>query len=156
MFLDANFYFFKIFSLELFILLMVTSCFLMCIIILFLRVFWLLYLWCCCVHWLLWVKWDSGVWMFLWLLILRMSLMLLLSLFFLSLMFLFSIFYTLHLKGIYILCGPHNYIIDIYIMGMLLKYNRFGVNVTKTKHAIKLHQRPDSMLSKQSSFCGTK
>ena len=34
-------------------------------------------------------------------------------------------------------------------MGVLLKYNHFWVDVTKTKHGINLRQRADAILSKQ-------
>ena len=53
------------------------------------------------------------------------------------------------------LCITHNNVIDIYIMGILLDYNHFGVDVTKTKHGINLRQHTDSMLSKQNIICGT-
>ena len=60
-----------------------------------------------------------------------------------------SIYYF---KNVFI---SHNVFIDIYIMGMLLKYNPFGVNVIKTKYGMNLRQRADTMLSKQNVFCGT-
>ena len=56
-------------------------CFHICSIILFLRFFSLLYLWCCCVYWFLWVLCDFDGWMFLLLIILCLLLMLLISLF---------------------------------------------------------------------------
>ena len=42
----------------------------------------LIYLWCCCAHWFLWVQYDLYGWKMLWLIILRLSLMLMISMFF--------------------------------------------------------------------------
>ena len=58
----------------------------------------LLYLWCCCVYWFLWVLCDFDGWMFLWLIILCLLLMLLVSLFFYVAYVADLYFITLYLK----------------------------------------------------------
>ena len=59
-----------------------------------------------------------------------------------------SIYYFLNV------CISNNYAIDIYIMGVLLKYNHFWVDVTKTKHGVNLFQSSDAILSKQNICFG--
>ena len=46
-------------------------------------------------------------------------------------------------------CISYNYVLYIYITGVLLKYNHFWLDITKAKHEINLRHSADSMSSKQ-------
>ena len=99
----------------------------LCIVLLFIAFFPLLYLWYFCVHWFIWVQCDFDIWLFLWLInftsVIDVAVFFFLSLMFLCILFFQKIFFFMEL--IYIKPGLFNCILyyicvsDNYLSGLV-------------------------------------